>query len=113
VLASARTSFPLPRNESLSGLVLGLLLDFPGWKASLNFLPGDIPRIELLMLFLRPDREPEGSPRVLDRSNRVGEDREDVELVAGSEGECIMEGILDGLRVGLCTGSAEDNAGLS
>lgn len=45
------------------------------------------------------------------RSNKVGEFRAVVELVAGKEGECVMEGALGGLRIGLCRGSSDDCGG--
>lgn len=72
-----------------------------------------MPRIERLMLFLRGDRESEGRPRVFARSNKVGDERAGVELSAGSEGECVMEGILDALKVGLFTDSSDGSVGFS
>lgn len=73
---------PLALLNSRSGLVLPPSLDdFPAWKASRSFRPGDIPRKELLMLFLRPGP---ASPTVFDRSGKEGESRLGVELVEGS-----------------------------
>jgi hypothetical protein len=97
------TSVTLPRNDSRSGLTRGLLLDFPGLKASLNFRPGEMPRIDLLTLFLRPERDSDGRPRVFARPARVGEGMNGSEVVGGSEGECVMEGMLNGARAGLST----------
>lgn len=56
VVASAVCrSLLVPREDPLSGLVLGLFVAFPGWNASFNFRPAEMPRIELPMLFLRGD----------------------------------------------------------
>jgi hypothetical protein len=48
---------------------------------------------------------------VFARSNKVGDNKPDVELAKGNEGECWMEGILVVLSVGLCMGSSDDTVG--
>ncbi len=101
----------VPRSDPLSGLVRGLFGDFPGWNASFNFRPGEMPRMELPMLFLRGDRDSVGRSRVFARSNKVGEFRAVVEFAAGKVGECFTEGAPEGLRVGLCKDSRDNCAG--
>ncbi len=65
------------------------------------------------MLFLRLDRDSEGRPRVFARSNNVAEDTAGVVSSAGSEGGCIMEGILVPLRAGLWMGSSDGGFGFA
>lgn len=65
------------------------------------------------MLFLRLDRDSECSARLFARSGRLGEDGVIVESVVGSEGGCVIAGILDASRVGLCTNSWDDSVRFS
>jgi hypothetical protein len=111
--SAVSASAPSPCSGCRSGLVPGLLLDFPDCSAFLSFRVGEMPRIGLLMLFLRLGSNCEGGARVFARPGNVGEEREGVELVTGNEGECVMEGILDVLRAGLWTGSWEDRVDFS
>jgi hypothetical protein len=69
--------------------------------------------MELLILFFLGVRDSEGGPSVFARSNKVGEENAGVESSTGSEGECVMDGILDGLRLVLFTGFSDGNGGSS
>lgn len=108
-VSASCTSVPLLRNDPLSGLIFEPPGDFPGWNASLNFRLGEMLRNDLLMLFLGPDWDSDGGPKVFARSNKVGEAWVVVELGRGSVGERFTEGILDELVVGLCTSSSDDS----
>ena len=68
-----------------------------------------MPRSELLMLFLRGDRDSKGGFRLFALSKRVGEDKAAVDSVAGNERECDMEEILGALEVS----SSDESAGFS
>jgi hypothetical protein len=69
--------------------------------------------MELLILFFLEVRDSEGGPSVFARSNKVGEEKVGVGFSTGSEGECVMDGMLGDLRFVLFTVFSEDSRGSS
>lgn len=72
-----------------------------------------MPRIELLMLFLRSDRDSEGKPRVFVRSNEVEEGKWGIDSSAGNDGEWTMDGAFDPVRAELFAIPSDDAVGCS
>src|SRR3954454_15305311 len=72
---------------SLSGLVLGLLSDLEGVNLSFRRLAGEIPRIELVILFRRVALSVDGSLKVSALSSRSVEGGIDVGWDTWSAGE--------------------------
>jgi hypothetical protein len=77
--------------DSLSGLVLGLLSDLDEVNFSFRRLAGEIPRIELEILFRRVDRSVDGSLKVSARSSRSVAGVADVDWGTWIVGEALGE----------------------
>jgi hypothetical protein len=75
----------------LSGLVLGLLSDLEGVNLSFRRLAGEIPRIELVILFRRVDLSVNGSLKVSALSSRSVEGGTDEGWDTWSAGEAFGE----------------------
>jgi hypothetical protein len=67
--------------------------------------------MELPILFFRGVRDSEGRPNVFARSNEVEEEKTGIVFSGGSEGECVMDGMMGGLRLGLSAGLSDNNEG--
>lgn len=65
------------------------------------------------MLFLRPDRESEGKPRVFVRSSELKEVKVGIDSSGGNDGEWTMDGAFDPGRPGLCAIPFDDAVGCS
>jgi hypothetical protein len=86
--------------DSLSGLVLGLLSDLDEVNFSFRRLAGEIPRIELEILFRRVDPFVDGSFKVSALSSRSVEGSADVDRGSWSAGEAFGEiSIVSGLAI--------------
>ncbi len=87
VLLNEAASPPRGSRDGLSGLVRGLLSDFVFVNFSFKRLAGEMPRIELVILFRRSDRSVPGSLNVSALSTRPVYGREEVDSDIGSDWE--------------------------
>jgi hypothetical protein len=86
--------------DSLSGLVLGLLSDLDEVNFSFRRLAGEIPRIELEILFRRVDPSVDGSFNVSALSSRSVEGGTDVDWDTWGAGEAFGEiSIVSGVTI--------------
>ena len=87
LLNDESASPPNSSRDALSGLVRGLLSDFVFVNFSFKRLAGEMPRIELVILFRRSVRSDPGSLKVSALSINPGYGREEVDSDNGSDWE--------------------------